>query len=141
MPACIPPPPLFHNRIASFHLEEYEAAKEAFDAGASLAPDNSQFQTWARKCQAELEGKHMRTCYARGHGSPIVFMNSITHNLNVRGVWSDPVKPAAFPHLLVLCPSLLACACCANHAIKNTTSICHGMRPGHNHHCDVSFRP
>ncbi|KAF5831066.1 HSP20-like chaperone [Dunaliella salina] len=46
---------LLRKGIASFHLEEYEAAKEAFDAGASLAPDNSQFQTWARKCQAELE--------------------------------------------------------------------------------------
>jgi len=37
-------------------LEEYEAAKEAFDAGARLAPDSAQFKTWARKCMAELEG-------------------------------------------------------------------------------------
>lgn len=44
------------HSIASFHLEEYEAAKEAFDAGAVLAPGDKQFKTWAAKCQAELDG-------------------------------------------------------------------------------------
>jgi len=43
--------------IASFHMEEYEAAKEAFDAGALLEPGNQLFKTWTRKCQAELEGE------------------------------------------------------------------------------------
>jgi suppressor of G2 allele of SKP1 len=43
-------------RIACFRLEEFEAAKEAFDAGAKIAPENPQFKTWARKCQAELAG-------------------------------------------------------------------------------------
>lgn len=41
--------------IASFKLEEYEAALEAFEAGAKLAPENSQFKTWIRKCQAEID--------------------------------------------------------------------------------------
>lgn len=42
--------------IACFHLEEYEAAKQAFDAGAKLTPDQTQFKTWIRKCQAEIDG-------------------------------------------------------------------------------------
>ncbi|KAL6765659.1 SGS domain-containing protein [Haematococcus lacustris] len=41
--------------IACFHLEEYESAKESFEAGAKLAPDAAQFKTWIRKCQAELD--------------------------------------------------------------------------------------
>ncbi|GLC45039.1 hypothetical protein PLESTM_001680100 [Pleodorina starrii] len=35
-------------------MEEYEAAKEAFEAGCQLASDNT-FKTWIRKCDAELE--------------------------------------------------------------------------------------
>lgn len=45
------------NSIACFHLEEYEAAKQAFEAGASQAPSMTQFKTWIRKCQAEIEGE------------------------------------------------------------------------------------
>jgi hypothetical protein len=37
-------------------MEEYEGAKEAFEAGSELAPDNT-FKTWIRKCDAELEGR------------------------------------------------------------------------------------
>ncbi|GIL98106.1 hypothetical protein Vretimale_3572 [Volvox reticuliferus] len=40
--------------VALFHMEEYEAAKEAFEAGCQLAPDST-FKTWIRKCDAELE--------------------------------------------------------------------------------------
>lgn len=36
-------------------MEEFEAAKEAFEAGHQLTPDNT-FKTWIRKCDAELEG-------------------------------------------------------------------------------------
>ena len=36
-------------------MEEYEAAKEAFEGGAALAPDAT-FKTWIRKCDAELRG-------------------------------------------------------------------------------------
>jgi len=41
--------------MALFSLDEYETAKVAFDKGQSLDPNNSQFRTWIRKCQAELE--------------------------------------------------------------------------------------
>uniref|UniRef100_A0A7S0S318 Uncharacterized protein n=1 Tax=Chlamydomonas leiostraca TaxID=1034604 RepID=A0A7S0S318_9CHLO len=41
--------------MACFHLEEYEAAKQAFEAGAKQAPDMTQFKTWIRKCQAEID--------------------------------------------------------------------------------------
>ncbi|EFJ50879.1 hypothetical protein VOLCADRAFT_57643 [Volvox carteri f. nagariensis] len=42
--------------VALFSMEEYEAAKEAFEAGCQLAPDNT-FKTWIRKCDAELEAE------------------------------------------------------------------------------------
>lgn len=45
-------------RVALFHLEEYETAKAAFEAGQALDPNNSSFKTWIRKCAAEIEGTH-----------------------------------------------------------------------------------
>lgn len=44
-------------RVALFHLEEYETARDAFLSGSRLAPDTAAFKTWARKCQAELDGE------------------------------------------------------------------------------------
>lgn len=46
-----------HHRkgVALFHLEEYETAKAAFEAGQALDPNNSSFKTWIRKCAAEIE--------------------------------------------------------------------------------------
>jgi suppressor of G2 allele of SKP1 len=41
--------------MALFSLGEYEAAKDAFELGQSLDPNNSQFRTWIRKCNTELE--------------------------------------------------------------------------------------
>lgn len=40
-----------------FHLEEYEAALQAFEKGLQLAPDMGPLKTWCRKCQAEIEGE------------------------------------------------------------------------------------
>ncbi len=48
--------------VACFNLEEYESAKEAFEAGQRLAPENGQFKTWIRKCQAEIEGEGEYVC-------------------------------------------------------------------------------
>ena len=42
--------------VALFHMEEYEAAKEAFEAGQSISIEST-FKTWIRKCDAELEGE------------------------------------------------------------------------------------
>jgi suppressor of G2 allele of SKP1 len=41
--------------MACFALDEYEAAKAAFEKGYQLEPTNSNFKTWIRKCNAELE--------------------------------------------------------------------------------------
>ena len=43
-------------RTALFNLEEYESAKDAFEAGLQLDPQSSAFKTWVRKCDAEMEG-------------------------------------------------------------------------------------
>lgn len=37
-------------------MEEYESAKEVFEAGQKQA-DDAAFKTWIRKCNAELEGE------------------------------------------------------------------------------------
>lgn len=41
--------------IAAFELDEFESARDAFQRGAQLDPENSQFKTWLRKCAAELK--------------------------------------------------------------------------------------
>ncbi|KAK9835531.1 hypothetical protein WJX74_002425 [Apatococcus lobatus] len=41
--------------IACFNLDEFEAAKAAFEAGQALEPSKTTYKTWIRKCNAELE--------------------------------------------------------------------------------------
>eukprot|EP01090_Pellita_catalonica_P016108 TRINITY_DN4536_c0_g1_i1.p1 TRINITY_DN4536_c0_g1~~TRINITY_DN4536_c0_g1_i1.p1 ORF type:complete len:395 (+),score=110.56 TRINITY_DN4536_c0_g1_i1:48-1232(+) len=43
--------------IACFYLDEFETAKDAFEAGLKIKPNpkESTFQTWIRKCDAEIE--------------------------------------------------------------------------------------
>jgi tetratricopeptide (TPR) repeat protein len=41
--------------IACFNMEEYGTAKNAFEKGRDLDGSNTQFKTWIRKCNAELE--------------------------------------------------------------------------------------
>jgi hypothetical protein len=41
--------------MALFALDEFESAKTAFEKGLSSDPTNSQWRTWIRKCDAELE--------------------------------------------------------------------------------------
>lgn len=38
-------------------MDEYESAKAAFEKGQSLDPNNTQFKTWIRKCDAEIESE------------------------------------------------------------------------------------
>ena len=45
------------RRVASFNLEEYETAKEAFDAAAVLEPSNTSYQSWTAKCKAALDSE------------------------------------------------------------------------------------
>jgi len=40
--------------MALFSLDEFEAAKQAFEKGQSLDSSNTSFKTWIRKCDAEL---------------------------------------------------------------------------------------
>ena len=44
-------------RIALFSLDEFEAAKTAFEDVQRLDPNNAQCKKWIRKCEAELNGK------------------------------------------------------------------------------------
>jgi suppressor of G2 allele of SKP1 len=39
--------------IACFSLEEYESAKMSFEQGLAIDPQNAQYKTWLRKCNAE----------------------------------------------------------------------------------------
>jgi len=41
--------------VAAFHMEEYVTAKAAFEKGQAIDASNSQFKTWIRKCNAEIE--------------------------------------------------------------------------------------
>ena len=43
------------NRVALFSLDEYESAKEAFEAAHAL-DKRRESETWIRKCDAELKG-------------------------------------------------------------------------------------
>jgi hypothetical protein len=43
--------------VASFNLEEYETAKQAFDAAAALEPSNISYHSWTAKCKAALDGE------------------------------------------------------------------------------------
>jgi len=43
--------------MAAFELEEFETAKTAFEHGQKLAPSNTQFKTWLRKCDAEIQSE------------------------------------------------------------------------------------
>jgi hypothetical protein len=59
-------------RLALFELEEYKDAKEAFQGGkAALALDAGEqaakrFQTWIRKCDAELDSMKAFSEYLHG---------------------------------------------------------------------------
>eukprot|EP01119_Soliformovum_irregulare_P006673 TRINITY_DN1892_c0_g1_i1.p1 TRINITY_DN1892_c0_g1~~TRINITY_DN1892_c0_g1_i1.p1 ORF type:complete len:359 (+),score=124.58 TRINITY_DN1892_c0_g1_i1:44-1078(+) len=46
---------LLRKGVALFSMEEYEAALSAFKKGQSNDSSNTQFATWIRKCEAELE--------------------------------------------------------------------------------------
>ena len=41
--------------ILLFELDEFESARDAFQQGLQLDPDNTRFKTWLRKCAAELK--------------------------------------------------------------------------------------
>jgi len=45
----------FRKGMSCFSLDEFETAKAAFEKGKALDPQDSSFQLWIRKCNAELE--------------------------------------------------------------------------------------
>ncbi|KAK9820252.1 hypothetical protein WJX72_008100 [[Myrmecia] bisecta] len=51
--------------VACFHLDEFESAKSAFEAGLALEPSSTQLKTWIRKCVAELDDE-MTDAHANG---------------------------------------------------------------------------
>lgn len=58
------PRALLRKGTACFALDEFEAAREAFQAGLAVEPANSTFKTWLRKCEAELAGEEGREAEA-----------------------------------------------------------------------------
>jgi len=45
----------FRKGVACFNMEEYTTAKTAFEKGRELDEKNTQFKTWIRKCNAEID--------------------------------------------------------------------------------------
>jgi len=45
------------RRVAMFYLGEFETARSLFVAGQNSDSENSEFKTWIRKCDAEIEGR------------------------------------------------------------------------------------
>eukprot|EP00195_Chlamydomonas_chlamydogama_P017061 CAMPEP_0202895308 /NCGR_PEP_ID=MMETSP1392-20130828/4544_1 /ASSEMBLY_ACC=CAM_ASM_000868 /TAXON_ID=225041 /ORGANISM="Chlamydomonas chlamydogama, Strain SAG 11-48b" /LENGTH=395 /DNA_ID=CAMNT_0049580273 /DNA_START=170 /DNA_END=1354 /DNA_ORIENTATION=+ len=43
----------FWKGVACFHLEQYEAAREAFEECQKLDPDNPKYETWLQNCQGD----------------------------------------------------------------------------------------
>eukprot|EP01096_Ripella_sp_DP13-Kostka_P014285 TRINITY_DN6409_c0_g1_i1.p1 TRINITY_DN6409_c0_g1~~TRINITY_DN6409_c0_g1_i1.p1 ORF type:complete len:153 (+),score=53.98 TRINITY_DN6409_c0_g1_i1:78-536(+) len=43
--------------VALFYLSEYESARSSFVAGLACGGSNDQFDTWIRKCDAEIENE------------------------------------------------------------------------------------
>eukprot|EP00741_Cyanophora_paradoxa_P020204 tig00000219_g19503.t1 len=56
--------------VACFELSEYESAKTAFEKGLALQPSNSQFKTWIRKCDAELQDEQESRAAAKPAAAP-----------------------------------------------------------------------
>jgi tetratricopeptide (TPR) repeat protein len=50
-------------RVASFNLEEYETAMQAFDAAAALEPNKKSYHSWTAKCKAALDSETLLTYY------------------------------------------------------------------------------
>ena len=55
--------------VACFQMEEYATAKAAFEKGKEIDPETTQFKTWIRKCNAELEEE---MAVEEGSPAPIV---------------------------------------------------------------------
>jgi suppressor of G2 allele of SKP1 len=59
--------------VALFHLDEFETALEAFQKGRELRPTLAAFDTWIRKCRAEIDGGCGRRFACCAKGSLAVF--------------------------------------------------------------------
>lgn len=47
--------------MACFALDEFESAEAAFKKGQELDPNDPTFNTWLRKCKAEMESEQTET--------------------------------------------------------------------------------
>eukprot|EP00244_Chara_vulgaris_P004255 TRINITY_DN1834_c0_g1_i3.p1 TRINITY_DN1834_c0_g1~~TRINITY_DN1834_c0_g1_i3.p1 ORF type:complete len:363 (+),score=69.02 TRINITY_DN1834_c0_g1_i3:226-1314(+) len=56
--------------IACFNLEEYETAKEAFEAGNEIEPSD-EYRKWIRKCEAEIEDELASRSTGQEECSPV----------------------------------------------------------------------
>ncbi|MEW5312716.1 MAG: hypothetical protein WDW38_004329 [Sanguina aurantia] len=76
--------------VALFNLEEYESAKEVFEAGQKQA-DDAAFKTWIRKCNAELEAAAAPTPPSAAPASAATHANGSTSS----PIHSHPVAEEA----------------------------------------------
>ncbi|GLI58864.1 hypothetical protein VaNZ11_000629 [Volvox africanus] len=84
--------------VALFNMEEYEAAKESFEAGCQLSPDNT-FKTWIRKCDAELEDEASSKSENTATLAPADPTRAI--EVNIKGIPAAATGPTSEPSAVV----------------------------------------
>ncbi len=83
--------------VALFHMDEYEAAKAALEQGQRLDPDNKQYKTWLRKCEAELSDEIGGAVPAEAPPAPPAKAQASPAPSSAAAAESKPVTPAAAP--------------------------------------------
>jgi cytochrome c-type biogenesis protein CcmH/NrfG len=81
--------------VASFELEEFEAAKAAFEEAARLDPKHKQAATWIAKCDAALEGacdQHDTLCSASRSMSHVA-STAKTHVMQTAAIKPSSLAP------------------------------------------------
>lgn len=80
---------------ACFNLEEYHTAKAAFEAGASLVPEDARFSEWVKKCDkciAEEEGELVTPSVKAPHKLTLTEIVDETEQVNT--ISSEVATPA-----------------------------------------------
>jgi hypothetical protein len=112
-------------RYALFQLEEYESAKEEFEAASALEPGKRIHQDWARMCRAQLGGEaavvglHGRSilcggCMGGAFNAVVAWAKYSTRNnllrLHGRSVPSQHYRTGIGTYSARRCPAHLPCS-------------------------------
>lgn len=90
------PKPYLRKGIACFNLEEYQTAKTAFEAGASLVQDGARFTEWIQKCDkciAEENDEVLTTTQVPEKTDAVTKDVEQVNNVSSELVTRTPVKP------------------------------------------------